>query len=636
VPPREILQHKAALYYWNEKKFTEAAEYAILSNDKEMLQKIILVSYKDYMKAGNYSRLDAWFQALGNDFTISTPEILVAKGAFLSSIGNFTEAKKCLDTAIPLLSDNSKELYIEAMVHKARVLRNYVSFEESNKLLDELIEKLDDPASEISYTVVIEKLYNLCWTSQINEAYTLAYQMIEACARAGNMKIKSWFERYLSAIHFFAGRMKESVYFYEKSLELPENERQYLDMHSIDIYVAKAYQMLGDRKRSLSILSAELQKLRSTGKYEEMWSGYLFAAEIHYQNTFIDRMNGGNETYETTIKYFTLADEYAPLYRKTEFQMQWAKIQRLAYGLMFTNSPKEETINTIFSSLDNASAYLKTIILGRLFGYFAAVSDYANAVKCAKMCIEIGEKANIMLLPTLSYGILARAAIAMRDHEKAVYLTKRYLQLCWDNGIYEYFRMRKAYDPILEFASGNDIEPDITKQIMEFAGYKLKKVYIQTLGEFNVFSYKDREKPLKMRTKKERELLAFLLDAGSEGVTKEQIYHAIWSESESNNVKKLIGVNLAQIKKDLAGFDIENSVVCHDNRYSICRGEIKCDFELFEETAKEFMLKNNIESAQKLLSLYKGEYLSDFEALWAIENRIKYRKIYEEAIIYCQ
>ena len=32
-------------------------------------------------------------------------------------------------------------------------------------------------------------------------------------------------------------------------------------------------------------------------------------------------------------------------------------------------------------------------------------------------------------------------------------------------------------------------------------------------------------------------------------VTKEQICDAIWSESESENVKNLIGVNLAQIKK---------------------------------------------------------------------------------------
>lgn len=630
------LQHKAILYYYNKKEYSKAAKYAIVSDDMEMLKQIILKSYKDYIKSGSFSELRLWFQALGDSTSMLSREILVAKGAFLSSIGNFTDAKACLDAAIPLLreKEDDKELYIEAMVHKARVLRNFVSFEESNILLDELITKLDNLASEITFTVVIEKLYNLCWNSQINNAYAVAYNMIEACAKAGNVKVKAWYERYLSAIHFFAGRMKDSVYYYEKSLELPESERQYLDMHSIDIYVAKAYQMLGDRERSISIISAELQKLRSMGRYEEMWSGYLFAAEIFYQNTFIDRMNGSGQTFESTMKYFSLAEEYAPLYRKTDMQIQWAKLQRLSYSLMFTDESKENITNEIFTNLENAGDYLKTIILGRLFGYFAAVSDFPNAVKCARLCIEIGEKSNIMLLPTLAYGILARAAITMKNHGQGVYLTKRYLQLCSENGIYEYFRMRKAYDPILEFAYDNGIEPDITKQLMEFAGYQIKKAYVKALGTFSIYSDKNGNSPLKMRTKKERELLAFLLASGSEGATKEQICEALWAESESDNVKKLIGVNLAQIKKDLALLGIENPIINIEKHYKICRDEIEYDIDLLEEAISEFNINKNAEAAHKIQALYKGEYLADFEALWATAKKIEYAEAYEKAFEY--
>lgn len=629
-----LLQHKAAEYYLDKKEYSKAAEYAIHLKDKEMLEKIILASYRYFIKIGSYSELRVWFEVYGDPFG-ANPEILAAKGVFLSTIGNFTEAKACLDAAIPLLNEDNKELYIEAMIHKARVLRNYVSFEESNKLLDIIIHKLDNPASELSYSVVIEKLYNLCWNSQITEAYNIASQMIEVCAREGNLKVKAWLERYLSAIHFFAGRMKESVYYYEKSLEIPENEREYLDMHGIGIYAAKAYQMLGDRDRSLSILTDELRKLRTTGKYEEMWSGYLFAAEIHYQNTFIDRMNGGNQTFETTMKYFTLADEYAPLYRKTKFQVQWAEMQRLTYSLMFAKGPKEDIINNIFSNLDQAGDYLKTIIYARLLGYFSAVSDVRNAVKCAKLCIEVGERTKMMLQATLAYGIIAKAAISMNEQEKAADLTRHYMQLCSANGIYEYFRMRKAYDTILEFAYNSGIEPDFTKQMMEFTGYKIKKAYIKTFGGITIFPYDNKEKPLKMRTKKERELLAFLLDAGSEGATKEQIYNAIWWESESDNLKNLIGVNLAHIKKDLARLGIKDLIINHEKHYSICRDEIECDFELFEDAAARFNATKSHEDALKLLSLYNGEYLLDFEALWATAKRIKYRKIYEQAIRYC-
>ncbi len=631
---KPVLLQKAARYYFKKKQYSRAARYAMDSQDYELLGTIILTCYRDFIKTGNFHELRIWFKALDNATYEWSPELLVAKGALLSVMGNFVRAKACLEAALPSLNTDEKSLYFEAMLHKARVLRNFISFEESNRLLDELIAKLDSQADELAYSVVIEKLYNLCWDSRINEAYSLSRQMIEACANGGNLKVMLWFERYLSTIHFFAGRMKESVYYYEKSLAIPVEELKYLGMHSTDIYAAKAYQMLGDRNRSLSILSEELQQLINTGNYEEMWAGYLLAAEIHYQNAFIDKMNGENASFEAAIKYFTLADEYAPLYRKTDFQMHWAKMQRLTYSLIFSDIPQEDSVGEIFENLDKAGAYLKNLVLARLMGYFSAISDYPNAVKCASLCVEVGEKANMMLHPSLAYGILVKAAIETKDYEKATVLTQRYLKLCSDNGLYEYFRMRKAYDQVLEFAYDNGIEPEFTRQMMDFAGYKPKIVYIETLGGFAAYEGKNRQKHLKFRSKKERELLAFLLDAGERGATKEQIYNAIWQDSEANNIKNLIAVNLTHLRNDLKHAGIAEAVICRENRYFICRDEIAWDCDLYESSYQAFKLQNTKEQARKLLSLYKGEYLSDFEAHWAVEKRIRYREIYEEAAGY--
>ncbi|MEA4920188.1 MAG: hypothetical protein VB078_04650 [Clostridiaceae bacterium] len=628
-----VLRQKAGLYYFEAKDYSKAVEYALILNDKNLLKKIILASYRDLLKTGNYNELRLWFNALGDEMVLTCPELLLAKGSFLSSMGNFIEAKECLDNAIPSLEPQDKALFTEAMVHKARVLRNYISFEESNKLLDELLLKLDTPVSETGYSIVIEKLYNLCWNSQIDEAFNLGQRIIEECSRAGNLKIKSWFERYMSAISFFKGDMSMSVYYYERSLELPEAEREHLDIHSIGIYAAKAYQMLGKNERALTVLSEELRKMRTGGKYEEMWSAYLFAAEIHYQNTSIDIANGKNASYDVTKKYFELSNEYAPLFRKTEFQMQWAKLLKLTYSLMFSDLPKEKILNEIAAEYPVAGDYLKSIILARMFGYFAATHDYSSAAACAKKCIEVGINSKTYLHSTVAYGILARIALAREEYKEAAQYTGQYLRLCHQNGIYEYFNARKDYDPILQFADSNGIEKDITKIMMDFCGYKTKKAYIKTFGGFAVLACGQMQKPLKMRTKRERELLAFLLSAGTQGVTKEQICDAVWPDTESNNTKKLIGVYLANINKDLAAIGIESCIVCQNRRYIVSRAEIECDFELFEKVAERYKRDKSLSDGQQLLDLYEGEYLSDFEAYWATARRIKYQGIYDEVAI---
>ena len=333
------------------------------------------------------------------------------------------------------------------------------------------------------------------------------------------------------------------------------------------------------------------------------------------------------------MKYITLADEYAPLFRKTDFQMHWAKMQALTYSLIFTSDSRKDIVDEIRNDFEFSGDYLKSIILARLLGYFAAVSDYKSAAECAERCIEVGENAGIYLHSTLAYGMLARICIADGEQMKAAYYTDRYLALCFEKGIYEYFTARKDYDPILKFADDNGIRPEITRQLMEFSGYKIKKAYIKTFGGFSVLPYRERANPLKMRTKKERELLAFLLDAGEQGVTKEQICEAIWADSESDNIKKLIGTNLYQINKDLASLGIENALICNKKRYSIRTDEMELDFELFESAADR--LHESSADALHLMTLYKGEYLSDFEALWATSKRIKYNSIYQQANKIC-
>jgi len=631
---RARVQRRAAQWYIASREYADAFRYAVRLADWEMVSQIILLSYRESIKAGNFSELRAWFHALEEAGYPQSTELLIAKGAYLSCIGNFTAANTCLDRALPGLEACDDTLYLEAMLHKARVLRNCASFEASNRVLDALISGLSGLAGERAYGVVIEKIYNLAWDSRLREAFALAGRAIDACAGAGDDRVRRWYERYLSVLHYLAGRMKDSVYYYRRSLELPEKERKLLSRHSVEIYVAKAVQMLGRREEAVRMITTELQRLRNAGLYEELWLGYLFAAEIHYQNVSIDNFNGAGRTFDTVIKYFALADEYAPLYRKTDVQREWAKMQRRIYSLMFPSEPVETAIREIFEHLDRVGDYFKTIALGRLYHYFGTIGDRARAIECAKLSIQIGERTGMMMIASMAYGILARFSIAegAKSLSQSTELTRRFLRLCGENGMYEYFRMRKAYDPVLAFAQAQGIEPEITAQLMSFCGYRPAKAALETLGGFSVYALSGGRTPVKLRTKKERELLAFLLYAGERGATKEQIGNALWYETESENVKRLIGVNLSQLKHDFSAIGIDGLIINDNKHYRILRDELQVDVDAFDEAARQLRQTESVEAAQRIVLLYKGDYLADFEALWAVGRRLELASIHEEAL----
>ena len=140
---KKQLEHKAGLYYYEQKQYSRAAKYAMLASDNEMLEKIILAGYEDQIKNGGFSELRNWFKALGGAPATSSQRISLVRGISLSSIGNFSEAETWLDNVKPRANGAGEDLYFDAMVHKARILRNSASLRNQNQLLDSLLSDIN-------------------------------------------------------------------------------------------------------------------------------------------------------------------------------------------------------------------------------------------------------------------------------------------------------------------------------------------------------------------------------------------------------------------------------------------------------------------------------------------------------------
>ena len=625
------LQNKAALYYLNIKQYEYAAKYAIKISNNEIIQEVILACYKDYIRKGRFNTLNNWFNTLVESEQ-PNDDILVAKGVFLSAIGNFIKADAHLDNAISKTSTQNKTAFIYLMIHKARVLRNIVSFEESDKLLDYLLSEHKDLSDELAYLIIIEKLYNYCWLSKVDEAYALITSRIKICLINNSLKVKSWYERYLSVIHFFAGKISQSIFYFEKSLTIPEEESYYFDMHNVGIYAAKAYQIAGNTKLSLELINSEIISLESNGLYGDLWAAYLFKADICFINWNNAMMSGETANSDEMQKCSHLAYEHALVYRKTDFHKTWIDMHQLVNNVLWFGEPVEKTIKEIEQLIPKCCDLIKTLTYYRISVYFFKISDFENSERYLNQSILIGRQSNLMYTVTVSYFMLSRIALIKNDLEAAKIYIKLFFQLCIQNGSFYHLKLKSDITPIIEFALQYGIDPRLTAEIIKHSQYTSKKIYIETLGGFAVFPYNDRTKQYKMKSKKERELFAFLLSTGSHGATKEQIYNAIWFDSNCEDVKGVIAVNLTNLKNDFSNLGTENIIIKREKHYSIYMDEIEMDIDIVDDLYLRYKQTQSPLLINKILDLYRGEYLSDYEALWSIPTKLKYQQIYDELI----
>ena len=102
---------------------------------------------------------------------------------------------------------------------------------------------------------------------------------------------------------------------------------------------------------------------------------------------------------------------------------------------------------------------------------------------------------------------------------------------------------------------------------------------IKCFGNFEIF-YKG--EPIKVQRKREKEVLAFLVDRLGASVSIEDMCETFFEESEDEEVlekkKHLIRIVITDLKKDLKEYGIEDILVSGRNSYSIKVAAVKCDF----------------------------------------------------------
>jgi len=160
-----------------------------------------------------------------------------------------------------------------------------------------------------------------------------------------------------------------------------------------------------------------------------------------------------------------------------------------------------------------------------------------------------------------------------------------------------------ALDALNVYASGYIVKPASKESIQNAINnlrYPITKEYdieVKTFGNFDIFY---NEEPIKFRSPKSKELLAYLVDRNGVLVSKKEIASILYEDDYSRNIQRTLSRNIQYLKEDLEKVGIKDFFII-DNGYRV--DLTKCNSDL-----KDYLEgKNNI--------AYTGEYMNQYS--WA-------------------
>ncbi len=160
------------------------------------------------------------------------------------------------------------------------------------------------------------------------------------------------------------------------------------------------------------------------------------------------------------------------------------------------------------------------------------------------------------------------------------------------------------------------------------------KVYF--FHKFTVYG-KNSKTPMKWRTRKTEELFAFFLHNKDLKLSKAEIFDALWPDISPNKATTYLHTTLYNIKKDLLAEGVEIKIHYVNGYYS-------CEFPLFYSDLQEFrdilctlhlsdVNTVSVKFFEKIISIYRGDYLGGNDYLWAFSEGALYRQQFENAAL---
>ncbi|AMW98037.1 hypothetical protein ATY39_00565 [Rummeliibacillus stabekisii] len=145
--------------------------------------------------------------------------------------------------------------------------------------------------------------------------------------------------------------------------------------------------------------------------------------------------------------------------------------------------------------------------------------------------------------------------------------------------------------------------------------------YAETLGGFNLVDNK--QNPLKWRTKKVKELFLFLWMRKGIPVHKAIVMEKLWPDTNQEKTTSLLHTTVYQLRKKFKEKGVENAISFNNNHYTL-NVSVRSDIKEIEKITQAQQLSPT--DTEKLLLLYKGDFLEEEDFIWSLSLQHQVRQ----------
>lgn len=174
-----------------------------------------------------------------------------------------------------------------------------------------------------------------------------------------------------------------------------------------------------------------------------------------------------------------------------------------------------------------------------------------------------------------------------------------------------------------------DISSEQSMEASSSAG--VRQLTLKTLGSFEL--YTSEGTLLTWRTKKTKELFAYLWHHQGNPVYKYAIMDELWQEYSAQQAQRLFHTTVYYLRSMFKAVGYADILSYGDERYWLDMTVLSSDIEQLESITNDDSIEHRVSDLKHILSVYSGDYLEKEHYSWAVSRRMALHTDYVNSLL---